>query len=243
MFVIGMVVIAVIVAACKKEYLYYQWHFKIEKVRMSRISIEGFPADKSALYLLEVAYSNAPLDSVVDDGKLRALEIYAHGSIDTITDVTFMNKELSIHPDKLHWKPTKKTNEIDTRFSGGSMFGKRNDSLASFLYNNVDTFNAFVYLREINSNRIVSAVYVKDYGKIPKYMKGMDPDAGKCLFDSTSYCSSRFLVSFDCNSSLPDDGYVEMVNNKQKRKIKIDIINDVQNFKLAYKISHYKSRK
>ena len=238
-----MVVIAVIVSACKKEYLYYQWHFKIEKIRMSRISIEDFPADKSALYLIEVAFTDAPLDSVVDDGKLRALEIYSHGSIDTITDMTFMNKGLLIHPDKLHWKPNKKTNEIDTRFSGGSMFEKRNDSLASFLYNNVDTFNAFVYLREVNSNRIVNVVYVNDYGKIPKYMKGMDPDAGKCLFDSTSYCSSRFLVSFDRNSPLPDDGYVEMVNNKKKRKIKIDINNDVMNFELAYKISHYKSRK
>lgn len=229
-----MVVTAILASACRNEYIYYQGHFKIDRVRMTRIIIDDFPADYSVLYLMEVVASKAPLDSMRYDGKLRMKEIFPE-STDSIEGLTFRNKGLLVHPKQIHWKPKDETNAIDVRFHPNfSSLEKCDKSWRSFLCNNVDTFDANMYLREVKTDRIAHLRYITDYRNLPPWIEYMNIEAGKCFFDNNSHCSGRFLVSFDKNDPLPDEGYIKFKNSK----LYMEIDNNPKEFKLARKIYH-----
>ncbi|MCR5069306.1 MAG: hypothetical protein K6A78_05860 [Prevotella sp.] len=235
----AMIVLVMIVSACKDEYIYFQGHFKIDKVRMTRISIEDFPADNSVLYLMELVATEAPLDSMIYDGKLRMREIFPE-SKDSIEGLTFRYRGLLVYPKQIHWHPKDETNVIDVRYHPNFSSLERCDkSWKSFLCNNVDTFNAKMYLLEEKTNRIAQIEYITDYRNVPYRIKSMDTKAGVCVFDNKSDCSSRILVSFDKNGPLPDEGFIKFKN----RKLYMEIDDNPKKFKLARKIYHYQSRK
>ena len=239
-----MVLIVMIVSACRNKYIYYQGHFKIEKIHMTRISIEGFPAEKAALYLMEVAYSNAPHDSMIYDGKLRMPEIFPR-SVDSITMVTFKNKGLLVHPNQTHWIPIEDGKQTDAHSPINSSTMKNCDENSeTILCNNNDTVDASMYLREIMSNKIISVSYLADYRDLPYDLMCMMLEYDKylfdkCLFDNAWPCSNRHLISFDGNSPLPDEAYIQL---KDSKRIKIEIDNELKEFRLVRNVRYYHPR-
>ena len=234
-----MVIIAMVVSACRNEYIYYKGHFKIEKVHMTRISIDDFPAEKTALYLMEVAYSDAPLDSIIYDGKLRMPDILPL-SVDSITMVTFKNKGLLVHPNQIRWIPME--NYYSTNVGTQSAFSQSKDSNKSgttILCNNNDTVNASMYLQETPSNRTLEVTYLTDYRDLPLYIKSCGRKLGNCLFDNALPCSDRQLISFDTSSPLPDEAYIQLRGSK---RIKVEIDNELKKFKLVRNVYYYHPR-
>ena len=92
------------VVACQGEYCIRQKNFKIEKVYMTRICVDSFPAAPALMYLVESAISDCPPETIRSDGRYRALPPYFGGSIDTIVSVEFTNKGNEIFPTQLHWQ-------------------------------------------------------------------------------------------------------------------------------------------
>lgn len=233
-----------VVSACKNEYIYYQGHFKIEKVHMTRISIKDFPAEKTSLYLLEVAYSDAPHDSMLYDGKLRMPDI-SPLSVDSITMITFKNRGMLVHPNQIHWVPIEDGKQTDAHLpTNSSTIKKCNEGRETNLCNNNDIVDASMYLREITSNKIVKVSYLADYRDLPHDLMCMMSELNngifsKCIFDNTLPCSDRQLISFDEKSPLPDEAYIQL---KGSKRIKVEIDNELKEFQLVRDVYYYHPR-
>ena len=222
------VLVMVVVSACQNEYYYVVTNFKIEKVYLTPITIDGFPADEAKLYLMEVAFSDCPPDSFVA-GELRGIRMYSHGSIDTVTRVKFTHDGLIVHPKQLHWEENEKHHISQRDFS-------EIESTESPLCNNIDTLDAWMYIQEEGIDKVRPVFYSTDYELLCGHLMSIsDDDMVPCRYDSSYYCSSTFLVAFDSNSSLPNDGYVKF----RKRKVKIEIKDKPLKFKLKGTIQHY----
>ncbi|MBR4268592.1 MAG: hypothetical protein IKQ47_02255 [Prevotella sp.] len=223
------VLVMVVVSACQNEYYYVVTNFKIEKVYLTPITIDGFPADEAKLYLMEVAFSDCPPDSFLVDGTLKGIRIYSHGSIDTVTRVKFTHDGLIVHPKQLHWDENEKQHISQRDFS-------EIESTESPLCNNIDTLDAWMYIQEEGIDKVRPVFYSTDYELLCGHLMSIsDDDMVPCRYDSSYYCSSTFLVAFDSNSSLPNDGYVKF----RKRKVKIEIKDKPLKFKLKGTIQHY----
>lgn len=217
------VLVMVVVSACQNEYYYVVTNFKIEKVYLTPITIDGFPADEAKLYLMEVAFSDCPPDSFVA-GELRGIRIYSHGSIDTVTRVKFTHDGLIVHPKQLHWIPSKKHH----------VQGRHYFEIPK--YNNLDIYDAWISILEESDNRTLDVYYSSDYWMLSRLLMSISDDViVPCRYDSIYYCSYPYLVAFDNNSSLPDNGNVEFKN----RNIKIEIKDKLLNFKLKGHVRHY----
>ena len=153
LLVTAMIVLAMVaVSACRNEYYYVVMNFRIEKVYLTPITIDDFPADEARLYLMEVAFSDCPPDSFVANGVLRGTPKYSRGSIDTVTRVKFTNEGLIVHPKQLHWIPSKKhyVQSIRHHFEIPK-------------YNNLDIYDVWISILEEGSNRILDVYYSTDY--------------------------------------------------------------------------------
>jgi len=220
---IVLVMVASVIVACQNEYYYVVTNFKIEKVYLTPITIDGFPADEAKLYLMEVAFSDCPPDSFVA-GELRGIRIYSHGSIDTVTRVKFTHDGLIVHPKQLHWIPSKKHH----------VQGRHYFEIPK--YNNLDIYDAWISILEESGNRTLDVYYSSDYWMLSRLLMSISDDViVPCRYDSSYYCSYPYLVAFDNNSSLPDNGNVEFKN----RNIKIEIKDKLLNFKLKGHVRHY----
>ena len=223
------VLVMVVVSACQNEYYYVVTNFKIEKVYLTPITIDGFPADEAKLYLMEVAFSDCPPDSFVANGTLRGIRIYSHGSIDTVTRVKFTHDGLIVHPKQLHWEENEKHHISQREFS-------EIESTESPLCNNIDTLDAWMYIQEEGIDKVRPVFYSTDYELLCGHLMSIsDDDMVPCRYDSSYYCSYPYLVAFDNNSSLPDNGNVEFKN----RNVKIEIKDKLLNFKLKDHVRHY----
>ena len=102
--IVAIVLAMAAVVACQGEYCIRQKNFKIEKMYMTRICVDSFPAAPALMYLVESAISDCPPETIRSDGRYRALPPYFGGSIDTIVSVEFTNKGNQIMPTQLHWQ-------------------------------------------------------------------------------------------------------------------------------------------
>ena len=143
------VLVMVVVSACQNEYYTYQKYFKIEKVYMTRISIEDFPIDDAVLYLIEPAFSNCPPETIKYDGTMRGTPSYSGGSIDTITNITFTHDRKIIHPIQLHWNIGER-NYISPRDFPVKRTKDGTNNIVSC--NNADTLDAIISIEEKGSN-------------------------------------------------------------------------------------------
>ncbi len=178
-----------VVAACQGEYCTRQKNFKIEKMYMTRISIDSFPADPALMYLVESAISDCPPETIRSDGRYRALPAYFGGSIDTIVSVEFTNKGNQIMPTQLHWQDS------------------------------ADSLDASIYLyKEGETIDFSGTIYIADYRYLPRLMIEPRSKFNTCSYD-TCYRSLTYLVCFDKKSPLVESGIVKCKNREIKIEV------------------------
>lgn len=177
------------VVACQGEYCIRQKNFKIEKMYMTRISIDSFPAAPALMYLVESAISDCPPETIRSDGRYRALPAYFGGSIDTIVSVEFTNKGNQIMPTQLHWQDS------------------------------ADSLDASIYLyKEGEDFNFPSTTYIADSEYLPMLMMEPSIEFNTCSYD-TCYRSLTYLVCFDKNSPLIESGIVKCKNRDIKIEV------------------------
>ena len=143
-----------VVAACQGEYCTRQKNFKIEKMYMTRICVDSFPAAPALMYLVESAISDCPPETIRSDGRYRALPAYFGGSIDTIVSVEFTNKGNQIMPTQLHW------------------------------HDSADSLDASIYLyKEGETIDFSGTIYIADYRYLPRLMIEA-ADFSTCSYDT-----------------------------------------------------------
>ena len=238
----------IVISACQDEYT-YQKHFKIEKVYMTRISIEDFPTDDAVLYLMEPAFSACPPETVMCYVDIRcklpfieAPEAYrtvrgtppfSGGSIDTISSLTFNdNNGMIVHPIQLHWNVSERDYMLHDRLP--------NDSHSC---NNVDTLNASISLSTEGTTATQDISYLTDYRRLVQRMMGINlHDIRKCRYGNYS-CSTSYLFAFSKNSKLPVEGYLRFQKNKssKKRLIKMEWNDTIVKCKLKGKIHFFRA--
>ncbi|MBR6191718.1 MAG: hypothetical protein IKQ68_06135 [Prevotella sp.] len=197
--IVANVLAMVAVAACQGEFYTYQRHFKIEKVYMTRICVDSFPAAPALMYLVESAFSDCPPETIRSDGRYRAVQPYIGGSIDTIESVEFTNKGSNIVPTRLRW------------------------------HNVGDTLDAIMYLyKEGEEMFFPETMYMSDHRLLPEIMMGAGSMFHRCSYDSC-FRSQTYLVCFDRNSPLIDEGVVRFKN----REIRIKVNNTPLKLKYA----------
>ena len=178
-----------VVAACQGEYCTRQKNFKIEKMYMTRISIDSFPAAPALMYLVESAISDCPPETIRSDGRYRALPAYFGGSIDTIVSVEFTNKGNQIMPTQLHWQDS------------------------------ADSLDASIYLyKEGETIDFSGTIYIADYRYLPRLMIEPRSKFNTCSYD-TCYRSLTYLVCFDKKSPLVESGIVKCKNREIKIEV------------------------
>lgn len=97
-------ILMVAVCACQSEYYYYTRYYKVEKVFMTRIQIDDFPAKDVELYLTESAFSDCPPETIEHDGKYHAIMPYMGGSIDKAESVMLTSNGKEVNPVPLRYK-------------------------------------------------------------------------------------------------------------------------------------------
>lgn len=97
-------ILMVAVCACQSEYYYYTRYYKVEKVFMTRIQIDDFPAKDVELYLTESAFSDCPPETIEHDGKCHAIMPYMGGSIDKAESVMLTSNGKEVNPVPLRYK-------------------------------------------------------------------------------------------------------------------------------------------
>ena len=215
-----------VVAACQGEYCIRQKNFKIEKMYMTRICVDSFPAAPALMYLVESAISDCPPETIRSDGRYRALPPYFGGSIDTIVSVEFTNKGNEIFPTQLHWQ--------DCYEIMIASKGIRIDTTLQNWQNSADSLDASIYLYKEGEDVLFrSTTYKADRNDLSSVMMVPD-DFNTCSYDSC-YRSLTYLVCFDKNSPLIESGTVKCKN----REIKIMVNNTPLKLKYAKPIHHY----
>lgn len=193
LLVIAVVALAmVVVVACKERYTLYTKNFKIEKVYMTPVIIDSFPAEPAKFYLLEVAFSDCPPEKEIYDGAVRGYkEPYRGGSIDTIVSVNFSSNGVKILPTKLHWYDCP-------------------DSLSAYM-NLYDTNNKIKYHQ-------VHYLAEENYLTLMLMEATTSIQLDVCRHD-TSYKVFNHIIGFNSNIANIDDGYI--IFNDRKIRIKI----------------------
>ena len=152
--IVANVLAMVAVVACQGEYCIRQKNFKIEKMYMTRICVDSFPAAPALMYLVESAISDCPPETIRSDGRYRALPPYFGGSIDTIVSVEFTNKGNQIMPTQLHW------------------------------HDSADSLDASIYLyKEGETIDFSGTIYIADYRYLPRLMIEA-ADFSTCSYDT-----------------------------------------------------------
>ena len=184
--IVANVLAMVAVVACQGEYCIRQKNFKIEKMYMTRICVDSFPAAPALMYLVESAISDCPPETIRSDGRYRALPPYFGGSIDTIVSVEFTNKGNQIMPTQLHW------------------------------HDSADSLDASIYLyKEGETIDFSGTIYIADYRYLPRLMIEPRSKFNTCSYD-TCYRSLTYLVCFDKKSPLVESGTVKCKNREIK---------------------------
>ena len=184
--IVAIVLAMAAVVACQGEYCIRQKNFKIEKMYMTRICVDSFPAAPALMYLVESAISDCPPETIRSDGRYRALPPYFGGSIDTIVSVEFTNKGNQIMPTQLHWQDS------------------------------ADSLDASIYLyKEGETIDFSGTIYIADYRYLPRLMIEPRSKFNTCSYD-TCYRSLTYLVCFDKKSPLVESGIVKCKNREIK---------------------------
>ena len=225
--VIVLAMAVTVVAACQGEYCIRQKNFKIEKMYMTRICVDSFPAAPALMYLVESAISDCPPETIRSDGRYRALPPYFGGSIDTIVSVEFTNKGNEIFPTQLHWQ--------DCYEIMIASKGIRIDTTQQNWQNSADSLDASIYLyKEGETIDFSGTIYIADYRYLPRLMIEPRSKFNTCSYD-TCYRSLTYLVCFDKKSPLVESGIVKCKN----REIKIVVNNTPMKLKYAKPIHHF----
>ena len=187
--IVAIVLAMAAVVACQGEYCIRQKNFKIEKMYMTRICVDSFPAAPALMYLVESAISDCPPETIRSDGRYRALPPYFGGSIDTIVSVEFTNKGNQIMPTQLHWQDS------------------------------ADSLDASIYLyKEGETIDFSWTIYIADYRYLPRLMIEPRSKFNTCSYD-TCYRSLTYLVCFDKKSPLVESGIVKCKNREIKIEV------------------------
>ena len=186
--------ILAVVCACKKEktksdlqypfnglYTYYK-NFKIEGIRMYRVSIDGIPSKNYALYILETYTDACNSETRYRDPEILGgiIHPYDAGLNDTIYRLSFIHGHKRILPKPLRW----------------STIGEK-VSCELYISKKVDKKNHY------------TAFYNGDYEHLPLDMsnpikyKNISYRSVKSNKDTL-----RYLITFDKRQSLPDSVFI-----------------------------------
>ncbi len=173
----------------------YYHNFAIEKVRMSRVAIDGVPSKGYALYILEARVVGRNHETIRRDPETLGgiIRPFGKGLDDSISSIVFTSKNKIIHPKPLRWSDK----------------GER--------------IHCNIYLKRISKEWYwdISVFYNGDYSHLPLDIK--KPFKYTIIGESeirNSKDSLYYLVTFDKRRPLPDS--VTITFAKKKMKIAVD---------------------
>ena len=184
----------------------YYHNFAIEKVRMSRVAIDGVPSKGYALYILEARVVGRNHETIRQDPDLLGgiIRPFGKGLDDSISSIVFISKNKIIHPKPLHWSDK----------------GER--------------IHCNIYLKRLSKEWYwdISVFYNGDYSHLPLDIKEPSKYSNVSVYEiQNNKDSLYYLVTFDKRHSLPDSVTITFA----KKKMKIAVENStILKYKMKY---------
>ena len=169
----------------------YYHNFAIEKVRMSRVTIDGVPSKGYALYILEARVVGRNHETIRRDSEILGgiIHPFRKGLDDSISSIVFSKKNKIIHPKPLRWS------------------------------DKGENVHCNIELKRISKERYrdISAFYNGDYSHLPLDIKEPSKYSSVSVYEiQNNKDTLYYLVAFDKRHSLPDSVTITFVKKKMK---------------------------